>query len=119
MFLKAWSPATSAALLLDAHAVQAFLAARGSPCPGVLAGPRPFGEGHAAILEHMDEGEHTDANDPPLRRAMAVALARLVAMAAPFRDLPGLLRWVPRDTLWHAPQCPVRLRGDPRRGGVD
>ncbi len=103
VFLKAWSPATSHALLRDAHAVQAFLAARGYPCPGVLVEPRPFGDGHAAIHEYRDEGELRYANAPLLRRAMAAALARLVAMSEPLRALPGLPRLVPRDGLWHAP----------------
>ena len=103
VFLKAWSPATPAALLRDAHTVQAFLAARGFPCAGVLVGPRPFGAGHAAIHEYRDDGDRADANDPSVRRGMAAALARLVELAAPFRDLAGLPRWLPRDALWHAP----------------
>ncbi len=104
VFLKAWSPATSGALLRDAHAVQAFLAARGFPCPGVLARPRPFGDGHAAIMEYRDEGCDADANDPLIRGAMAATLARLVEQTAPLRDLPGLPRdLVPRDALWPVP----------------
>ena len=104
VFLKAWSPATPAALLRDAHTVQAFLAARGYPCAAVLVGPRPFGAGHAAIHEYRDDGDRADANDPPVRRGMAAALARLVVLAAPLRDLEGLPRWMPpRDALWGAP----------------
>ncbi len=104
VFLKAWSPATPAALLRDAHAVQAFLAARGFPCPGVLAGPQPFGDGHAAILEFRYDGANADANDPSIRQAMAATLARLVELTAPLRDLPGLPRdLVPRDALWPVP----------------
>ena len=90
VFLKAWSPATPMALLRDAHTVQSFLAARGYPCPAVLVGPRPFGAGHAALHAYRDEGEHADANAPSLRRAMAAALARLVALAAPCSGIwPG------------------------------
>ncbi|HEX6012512.1 MAG TPA: aminoglycoside phosphotransferase family protein, partial [Geminicoccaceae bacterium] len=103
VFQKAWSPATPAALLRDAHAVQAFLAARGYPCAAVLVGPRPFGAGHAAIHEYRDDGDRADASDPPIRRGMAAALARLVELAAPLRDLEGLPRWMPRDALWGAP----------------
>ena len=104
VFLKAWSPATPAALLRDAHTAQAFLAARGYPCAAVLVGPRPFGAGHAAIHEYRDDGDRADANDPPVRRGMAAALARLVVLAAPLRDLEGLPRWIPpRDALWGAP----------------
>ena len=103
VFLKAWSPATPAALLRDAHTVQAFLAARGFPCAGVLVGPRSFGAGHAAIHEYRDDGDRADANDPSVRRWMAAALARLVELAAPLRDLAGLPRLLPRDALWHAP----------------
>ena len=98
VFLKAWSPAAPMALLRDAHTVQSFLAGRrGYPCPAVLSGASPFGAGHAALHEYRDEGEHADANAPSLRRAMAAALARLVALAAPLRHLAGLPRWVPRD----------------------
>ena len=120
VFLKAWSPATPAALLRDAHTVQAFLAARGFPCPGVLAGPRPFGDGHAAILEHMDDGDRADANDPLIRRAMATTLARLVALAAPLRDdLPGLPRGrVPRDALWPVPHNALFDFGATRHGAA-
>jgi hypothetical protein len=103
VFLKAWSPATPAALLRDAHTVQAFLAARGYPCAGVLVGPRPFGAGHAAIHEYRHDGDRADANDSSVRRGMAAALARLVELAAPLRDLKGLPRWMPRRALWHAP----------------
>jgi Phosphotransferase enzyme family len=103
VFLKAWTPATPLALLRDAHEVQSFLAARGFPCPGVLVGPRPFGAGHAAIHEHRSEGSLANASAPPLRAAMASALARLIAMAAPLHDLPDLRRGLPRDTVWPAP----------------
>jgi hypothetical protein len=119
VFLKAWSAATPAALLRDAHAVQAFLAARGFPCPGVLAGPRPFGDGHAAVLEYRDDGDHADANDPSIRRAMAATLARLVALAAPLRDLPGLPRGrVPRDALWPVPHNALFDFGATRHGAA-
>jgi len=119
VFLKAWSPATPAALLRDTHVVQAFLAARGFPCPGVLAGPRPFGDGHAAVLEYRDDGDHAEANDPLIRRAMAATLARLVALTAPLRDLPGLPRGrVPHDALWPIPHDALFDFGATRRGAA-
>lgn len=118
VFLKAWSPATPEALLRDAHTAQAFLAARGYPCPGVLVGPRPFGAGHAAIHEYRDDGDRADANDPPVRRGMAAALARLVVLAAPLRDLEGLPRWMPRDALWGAPHNALFDSEATRRGAA-
>ncbi|MFO1048271.1 MAG: phosphotransferase [Geminicoccaceae bacterium] len=103
VFFKAWTPATSTALLRDSHEVQSFLAARGFPCPAVLAGPRPFGAGHAAIHEYRHEGDIGNARSPPLRAAMASALARLIAMAAPLRHLPDLRRPPPPDAVWPPP----------------
>jgi hypothetical protein len=86
----------------------------------VLAGPRPFGDGHAAILEHMDGGDRADANDPLIRRAMATTLARLVALAAPLRDdLPGLPRGrVPRAALWPVPHNALFDFGATRHGAA-
>ena len=103
VFLKAWTPATPLALLRATHEVQSFLAARGFPCPGVLVEPRPFGAGHAAIHEYRSEGRLTTSGAPPLRAAMASALARLIALATPLRDLPGLPRLSPPGTIWPAP----------------
>ena len=43
-------------------------------------------------MEWVDRGAQEDAIRPALRRAMATLLARLVALAESFRDLPGLPR---------------------------
>ena len=92
VFLKAWGPAADPAGLDAAHAVQAALAERGFPAPAVLARPAPFLAGVASAMEWMDRGAQEDAARPALRRAMAAELARLVGLALPFVDLPGLPR---------------------------
>ena len=104
VFLKAWSAATSVAMLDAVHAVQSALAAQSFPAPRVLVMPRPFLAGHATLQEWLDRGAQADANRPALRRAMAATLARLVELAAPHRDLAGLPRTtVPADALWPPP----------------
>lgn len=93
VFLKAWGPSADPAGLDAVHTVQAALAERGFPAPGVLVRPVPFMAGLASVMEWMDRGAQEDvARRPGLRRAMAADLARLVRLALPYVDLPGLPR---------------------------
>ena len=101
VFLKAWSSATSGAELRAVHTVQAALAERGFPAPCVLLPPVPFMAGHAAVMEWLDRGAQADAGQPTLRRAMAVALARLNTLATPFAGLPRVPRHqYPEGAVW-------------------
>ncbi|WP_420127080.1 phosphotransferase [Longimicrobium sp.] len=91
-FLKAWSAANSGAALDAIHTVQHALAEQGFPAPRVLVRPAPFMGGRASVMEWMEDGAQEDANRPELRRTMAAALARQIALAQPYVDLPGLPR---------------------------
>jgi hypothetical protein len=92
VLIKAWPPTTDAAGLDAVHTVQHALAEQGFPAPRVLVRPAPFMTGRASVMEWMDRGAQQDARDPVLRRAMASALARMISLAEPFVDLPGLPR---------------------------
>jgi hypothetical protein len=56
VFLKAHKLDRFAGFLEAVVRVQAHLYARGFPCPGPLAGPRPFGPGLATVEEFLDGG---------------------------------------------------------------
>jgi hypothetical protein len=100
--IKAWNAAADAAALDSIHTVQHALAEQGFPAPRVLVRPAPFMIGRASVMEWMDRGEQQDARDPVLRRAMAASLARMVALAEPFVDLPRLPRHgYPHGRAWH------------------
>jgi len=100
LFLKAWPAATDARTLDAVHTVQHALAMQGFPAPRVFVPPAPFMGGRASVMEWMD-GVQQDAHDPALRREMAARLARMVALAEPFVDLPGLPRHgYPRGRVW-------------------
>jgi hypothetical protein len=91
-FLKAWNAAMTKASLDAIHTVQHAVAEQGFPAPRVLVRPAPFMGGHASVIEWMECGAQEDAGRPALRRVMAEALARLIALAEPYVDLPGLPR---------------------------
>lgn len=100
-FLKAWPAATDGDALDAIHTVQHAVAGQGFPAPRVLVRPAPFLAGRASVMEWMDRGAQEDARRPALRRAMAAALARLVVLAEPYVDLPGLPRHgYPADREW-------------------
>lgn len=104
VFLKAWPPATDVATLRAVGTVQDALARRGFPAPRILVPPTPFMAGNAVVMEWIDRGAQEDAARPGLRRTMAAALARLVDLAQPFVDLPGLPRHeYPAGGVWGAP----------------
>jgi hypothetical protein len=100
-FLKAWPAAMTVESLQAIHTVQHAVAEQGFPAPRVLVPPAPFLDGRASVMEWMDHGAQQDARRPALRRAMAAALARLIALAEPYVDLPGLPRHgYPRGREW-------------------
>ena len=103
--VKAQSLASPPDFLEAAARIQTALVARGFPAPAVLLGPRPLGRTLATVEELVDEGDYRDAHEPSIRSALAVALARLVTLAA---DLPqdGLARDSQRldtDIIWPRP----------------
>jgi hypothetical protein len=99
-FLKAWSAAAGRETLDAIHTVQHALAEQDFPAPRVLVRPAPFMAGHASVMEWMDRGGQEDAVHPALRRAMAALLARQIALAQPYVDLPGLPRHAYPRGVW-------------------
>jgi hypothetical protein len=100
--LKIHTGAYSSEYLAAAQAVQAHLWRRGFPCP------RPLGaRGRATLEEWRDEGVYRDGHVPEVRRALAVALARLIGLTDELRPLPRLERGFsfPREVtqLWPTP----------------
>jgi hypothetical protein len=103
--VKAHSLGDSPEYLEAAARVQATLVERGFPAPAVLLGPRPLGRTLASVEELVDEGDYRDAHEAPIRAALAVALARLVTLAADVAGV-GLARepeMLAPDGLWPRP----------------
>lgn len=90
LVLKAHRPNVSLEYLVAVAAVQRALGDAGFPAPRPLASPRAFRRGAVTVEELRDTGERRDAHDPPVRVAMARALARLVELAYAFVGLDGL-----------------------------
>src|SRR5439155_733531 len=85
--LKIHTGAYSTEYLVAAQAVQEHLWRRGFPCP------RPLGvRGRATVEEWRDEGVYRDGHVPEVRRALAVALARLIELTDELRPFPRLPR---------------------------
>jgi hypothetical protein len=85
--LKIHTGAYSTEYLAAAQAVQEHLWLRGFPCP------RPLGSrGRATLEEWRDEGVYRDGHVPEVRRALAIALARLIELTDELRPLPRLER---------------------------
>ena len=87
------------------HRVQDHLALKGFPCPRPLLGPEPFGIGFATVDEFIGVGEHRNAHEPEVRRAMASKLAWQIQLASGFTDLESLSRGdeLPDYALWPRP----------------
>jgi hypothetical protein len=81
--VKARTAATSLEFLGRVQAVQRHLRERGFPAPEPIAGPKPLGAGVATAETFLDVGERGDPHEPPLRRALAHKLARLVDLCEP------------------------------------
>jgi hypothetical protein len=104
-------PATMGTELLTAVLqVQSHLANHGFPAPRPLLGPRQLGSGVAIVEELLDRGVCADPHTPPVRRAIATGLARLVEVARPLVAVPGLpangLVSPARTDLWPEPHDP-------------
>jgi hypothetical protein len=104
--VKAHPPEASTRFLEAVQEVQRHLVRGGFPCPEPLAGPAPLGLGVAIVETLIDDGEWPDGHDPAVRRALAAALAELIARCRGLRDLPGLAEHamtVPAGQLWPRP----------------
>jgi hypothetical protein len=64
--------------------VMGWLHARAYPCPKVLLGPTPLGQGLATVEEFFERGAHGDAFQPDCRRTIACGLAELIEMLRSF-----------------------------------
>jgi hypothetical protein len=85
--------------------VQRDLAAAGVPAPAPLAGPVALGAGWLTI-EDLLGGASADGYDPDVRRAMATALQRFVAVARPHAGRGWIGNWLGDpvvDDLWPEP----------------
>lgn len=108
-FLKAHPPGRRPGFLRAVHRAQGHLARRGFPCPAPIVGPQPFLLGYATVDEYVDAGAHRDAHDPAVRREMAGALARQVALCSDLAGVGALkeggMRWPkgPGEALWPEP----------------
>jgi hypothetical protein len=60
--------------------VMKWLRARDYPCPEILLGPTPIGEGLATVEEYFAPGEYGDAFVPACRRTIASGFAELIAL---------------------------------------
>lgn len=87
-----------------ARSVQRALHGLGFPSPRPLAGPIPFGRGHALVDEWRDVGEFRDTREPRLLRAMAARFGELLRAAT---AVPEAVR-LPRGLagLWERPHHP-------------
>jgi hypothetical protein len=104
VFLKAYAPAADLDTLHATSQVQHALATTGFPSPRVLVAPAALGRGVATPHAFVDAGEYPDAHHPPIRRAMATLLTRLVREARPLRRVPGLpTSRLPHHALWPVP----------------
>jgi hypothetical protein len=104
--VKVHPPRASARYLEAMQVVQRHLVAAGFPAPEPLAPPAPAGAGLAVAEVLLDRGGRADAHDPAVRRTMAEALVRLVALARRFAELDGLrenLMAMGPDRLWPVP----------------
>jgi hypothetical protein len=100
--VKIHTAAYPASYLVGAQRIQGHLWHRGFPCP------RPVGvRGRATLEEWRDDGVYRDGHEPGVRRQLAVALARLVALTDELRPLPRLDRGfsfpAPDGPLWPTP----------------
>lgn len=108
VFLKAHPPARRPDFLRAVHRAQGHLSHHGFPCPRPVVGPKPFLTGYATVDEYADAGSYRDAHDPAVRREMARALARQVALCSGLSGVGALaeggMRWPEGpEALWPEP----------------
>lgn len=110
VLVKAHPLVRSRAFLLAAHRVQAYVNARGFPAPAPLVEPAPLPPGLATAEQWVDEGRPGDAHRPEIQRALAAALARLIALTEPFRGEDALAEGfslLRGAQLWPPPHSPI------------
>ena len=96
----------STAFLAAVQAVQRQLFVGGFPAPEPLVAPTPFGHGTAVVEALLDRGEHADAHQAEVRRAMAGSLAHFIERCRPLttlRDLEDHLMVRGDGHLWPRP----------------
>ncbi|THD81748.1 MAG: hypothetical protein E7812_02720 [Phenylobacterium sp.] len=81
--VKAYQAETPPELLREIVRLRDRLRERGVAAPAGLAGPTPFGRGHAIIESLLDDGRIEDTHQPPFRRALARGLHDLIEVARP------------------------------------
>ncbi len=97
--LKALQPRQSAAFLRAVFETQTYLADERFPCPRPVIPPAPIGNGFATVEAFVEEGYYADAHQPPIRAAIAKALARLIELTQPLAKQSALSEsW----SLWDA-----------------
>jgi hypothetical protein len=81
--VKAHQPRQSIEFLRVVYDTQSHLGQLRFPCPRPLAEPAALGNGFATVEEWIEDGAFADAHNPPIRAAMAHALARLIELTRP------------------------------------
>jgi hypothetical protein len=84
--VKGHRAAVDPAYLRAVAALRVDLVAAGYPAPRPLAGPVRGGAGHLTAEELRPRSAPDDPSDPDVVQALAVALARLVALASPHHE---------------------------------
>jgi Phosphotransferase enzyme family len=107
--VKGHQPEAPPELLREIVRLQNHLRESGIAAPAVLAGPWPFGRGHAIIESFLDAGRIEDTRKPPFRRALARGFHDLIEAARPLATNETLFTWRElrkSGRLWRAP--PIR-----------
>jgi hypothetical protein len=91
--VKGYQPESPLAFLREIVRLRNRLRESGVAAPAVLAGPTPFGRGHAIIEAFLDAGRIEDTHEPPFRRALAQGFHDLVQAARPLATNEALFTW--------------------------
>lgn len=81
--------------------VQRRLVAAGFPCPTPISGPDDFRGMVLSTEALIADGDSADGRDPATRRAIAVGLARHIAVLASAEDLAELIMVVGKGPAWN------------------
>lgn len=81
--LKAHQPRQNVEFLGAVFEIQRSLADQGFPCPRPVIAPAPIGNGYATVEELVEEGSFADTRRPDIRKTIATALARVIALTTP------------------------------------
>lgn len=91
--VKGYQPQTHPLFLREIVRLRNALRDRGLAAPAGLAGPTPFGQGHAIIESFLDDGRIEDAHQPRFRRALAGGFCQLIEAARPLATAEALFTW--------------------------